>query len=270
MPSVREIRQNGYMTAGTPHSYDEHTGEGFPDYTGAHILIVDDEPSIVELLKVSLEFQGFVVSTAQNGDEALARARAHRPDAGIFDIMMPGMDGFRLLQRMREEGHHCPILFLTAKDEVSQRVKGLTAGADDYVTKPFSLEEVITRLRTILRRSSASEAPASSVLSFADITIDENTHEVYKAGELVSLTPTEFDLLRYFLLNAGIVLSKSRILDAVWHYDFQGDANIVESYVSYLRKKIDTGPVKYLHTLRGVGYVLREPRNRSEQGTHEG
>lgn len=234
---------------------------GFPDYTGTKILVVDDEPSIVELLTVSLKYQGFKVAAASSGEEALTVAQRFHPDAFILDIMMPGMDGFRLLSRLREAGHGGPVLFLTAKDAIEDRVHGLTLGADDYVTKPFSLEEVIARLRTILRRSDRSSfGQPSNHLTFADIELDDDTHEVWKAGELVELTPTEFALLRYFMVNAGVVLSKARILDNVWDYDFNGDANVVESYISYLRKKIDTGDVKYLHTLRGVGYVLREPR----------
>lgn len=240
---------------------EDYDGEGFPDYRGTKILVVDDEPSIVELLKVSLKFQGFDVETTETGEEALDVARTFHPDAFILDIMMPGMDGFRLLRRLRENGHEGPVLYLTAKDDVEDRIRGLTLGADDYVTKPFSLEEVIARLRTILRRSDQRDlGTPSRRLTFADIELDDETHEVWKAGELVELTPTEFALLRYFMVNAGVVLSKSRILDNVWDYDFNGDANVVESYISYLRKKVDTGPEKYLHTLRGVGYVLREPR----------
>ena len=187
---------------------------GFPDYTGTKILVVDDEPSIVELLTVSLKYQGFKVAAASSGEEALTVAQRFHPDAFILDIMMPGMDGFRLLSRLREAGHDGPVLFLTAKDAIEDRVHGLTLGADDYVTKPFSLEEVIARLRTILRRSDRSSfGQPSNHLTFADIELDDDTHEVWKAGELVELTPTEFALLRYFMVNAGVVLSKARILD---------------------------------------------------------
>ena len=225
------------------------------------MLVVDDETNIVELLAVSLKFQGFEVHTANSGAAALDRARDVRPDAVILDVMMPGMDGFGVLRRMRADGVDAPALFLTARDRVSDKVTGLSLGADDYVTKPFSLEEVVARLRVILRRAGKdAEEERSPRLSFADIELDEETRECWKAGEPVSLSPTEFTLLRYFMINAGTVLSKPRILDHVWRYDFGGDVNVVESYVSYLRRKIDTGEKRLLHTLRGVGYVLREPR----------
>lgn len=227
----------------------------------ARILVVDDEENIVELLSVSLKFQGFEVHTAGNGAAALDRAREVRPDAVILDVMMPGMDGFGVLRRLRADGIDAPALFLTARDTLADKITGLTLGGDDYVTKPFSLEEVVARLRVILRRTGkGSEQPRSTRLKFADIELDEDTHEAWKAGELVSLSPTEFTLLRYFMINAGTVLSKPKILDHVWRYDFGGEVNIVESYVSYLRRKIDTGDKRLLHTLRGVGYVLREPR----------
>ena len=223
--------------------------------------MVDDEPNIVELLAVSLKFQGFEVHTASSGTTALDLAREIHPDAVILDVMMPGMDGFGVLRRLRADGIDAPALFLTARDSVQDKIAGLTLGGDDYVTKPFSLEEVVARLRVILRRAGkGADQPRSTRLTFADIEIDDETHEVWKAGELVSLSPTEFTLLRYFVINAGTVLSKPKILDHVWRYDFGGDANVVESYVSYLRRKIDTGEKRLLHTLRGVGYVLREPR----------
>ncbi|BBX20167.1 DNA-binding response regulator [Mycolicibacterium duvalii] len=227
----------------------------------ARVLVVDDEANIVELLSVSLKFQGFEVHTATNGHAALDKAREVRPDAIILDVMMPGMDGFGLLRRLRADGIDAPALFLTARDSLQDKIAGLTLGGDDYVTKPFSLEEVVARLRVILRRSGrTSPDPRTSRLTFADIELDEDTHEVWKAGEPVALSPTEFTLLRYFIVNAGTVLSKPKILDHVWRYDFGGDVNVVESYVSYLRRKIDTGDKRLLHTLRGVGYVLREPK----------
>jgi two-component system OmpR family response regulator len=227
----------------------------------ARVLVVDDESNIVELLSVSLKFQGFEVHTASSGPAALDKAREVRPDAVILDVMMPGMDGFGVLRRLRADGIDSPALFLTARDSLQDKIAGLTLGGDDYVTKPFSLEEVVARLRVILRRSGRGvEEPRSARLTFADIELDEDTHEVWKAGEPVSLSPTEFTLLRYFIINAGTVLSKPKILDHVWRYDFGGDVNVVESYVSYLRRKIDTGEKRLLHTLRGVGYVLREPR----------
>ena len=227
----------------------------------ARVLVVDDEPNIRELLSVSLKFQGFEVQTAPDGPTALDVARTFRPDALIIDVMMPGMDGFGLLRRLRADGVEAPALFLTARDSVEDKVTGLTIGGDDYVTKPFSLEEVVARLRVLLRRGGFGEKPAaSSRMKFADIELDDDTHEVWKNGELVSLSPTEFTLLRYFMVNAGTVLSKPRILDHVWNYDFGGEVNVVESYVSYLRRKIDTGEKRLIHTLRGVGYVMREPR----------
>ncbi|MEV6772826.1 response regulator transcription factor [Nocardia sp. NPDC051030] len=230
----------------------------------AKVLVVDDEPMIVELLTVSLRYQGFEVVSASSGSEGLDRARAFRPDALIVDVMMPGMDGFGLLRRLRADGIDAPVLFLTARDDVDDKVTGLTLGADDYVTKPFSLEEVVARLRVILRRAHRTAPEAkSSRLRFADIELDDDTHEVWKAGEPIALSPTEFTLLRYFLVNAGTVLSKPRILDHVWRYDFGGEVGVVETYVSYLRKKVDTGPDRLIHTLRGVGYVMREPNRKS-------
>ncbi|ETD32879.1 transcriptional regulator [Williamsia sp. D3] len=225
------------------------------------MLVVDDEPNILELLSVSLKFQGFDVRTAPDGPRAIDRARTFRPDALILDVMMPGMDGFGLLRRLRADGVEAPALFLTARDSLEDKVTGLTIGGDDYVTKPFSLEEVVARLRVLLRRGGFGEKPAQNPrISFADIELDDDTHEVWKNGELVSLSPTEFTLLRYFMINAGTVLSKPRILDHVWNYDFGGEVNVVESYVSYLRRKVDTGDRRLIHTLRGVGYVMREPR----------
>ncbi|MEV6070120.1 response regulator transcription factor [Nocardia sp. NPDC052001] len=230
----------------------------------ARVLVVDDEPMIVELLSVSLRYQGFEVASAGSGTEGLDRARVFRPDALIVDVMMPGMDGFGLLRRLRADGIDAPVLFLTARDEVEDKITGLTLGADDYVTKPFSLEEVVARLRVILRRAGrAAPETKSSRLRFADIELDDDTHEVWKAGDPVPLSPTEFTLLRYFMVNAGTVLSKPRILDHVWRYDFGGEVGVVETYVSYLRKKVDTGPDRLIHTLRGVGYVMREPHRRS-------
>ncbi len=226
----------------------------------ARLLVVDDEPTIVELLAASLRYAGFEVTTAAGGEEALAEARRVSPDLILLDVMMPGMDGFAVVRRLRSEGLRAPVLFLTARDGIEDKVKGLTLGGDDYVTKPFSLEEVIARIRAILRRGSSSAAARPARLTFADLELDDDSHEVWKAGEPVALSPTEFKLLRYFLQNVGRVLSKAQILDHVWNYDFGGDANVVESYVSYLRRKVDTTEPRLLHTLRGVGYVLRQPR----------
>lgn len=228
------------------------------------VLVVDDEANIVELLQVSLKFQGFDVATAHSGVEALEVAQSYRPDAVILDVMMPEMDGFELLPRLRQQGFDGPALFLTAKDAVEHRIAGLTIGADDYVTKPFSLEEVITRLRVILRRTMRNpeeDLDDESVLRYHDIVLNDDTHEVTKAGKVVELSPTEFNLLRYLMLNAEVVVSKAKILDNVWHYDFGGDGNVVESYISYLRRKIDTEKPQLIHTVRGVGYVLRVPRS---------
>ncbi|MEV5833461.1 response regulator transcription factor [Nocardia sp. NPDC052112] len=227
----------------------------------ARILVIDDEPMIVELLAVSLRFQGFEVVTATSGTDGLDKVRRFRPDALIVDVMMPGMDGFGLLRRLRADGVDAPVLCLSARDEVDDRLTGLSLGADDYVTKPFSLEEVIARLRAILRRSGRDTATdLSSRITVGDIELDEDSHEVWKAGVPVALSPTEFTLLRYFMVNSGKVLSKTKILDHVWRYDFGGDAGVVESYVSYLRRKVDTTEPKLIHTLRSVGYVLRAPQ----------
>jgi two-component system OmpR family response regulator len=228
--------------------------------TEARLLVVDDEPTILELLSASLRYAGFEVRTAATGKEALAALHDYQPDLLVLDVMMPDLDGFGVARRLRSDGARVPVLFLTARDATEDKVTGLTLGGDDYVTKPFSLEEVVARIRAVLRRTGGDQAsPPVSRLRFADVELDEDSHEVWKDGTAVPLSPTEFKLLRYFLLNPGRVLSKAQILDHVWNYDFGGDANVVESYVSYLRRKVDTGPVRLLHTLRGVGYVLRRP-----------
>jgi two-component system OmpR family response regulator len=224
------------------------------------LLVVDDEPNILELLGASLRYEGFEIATAPNGREAMELARTFKPDALVVDVMMPIMNGFDMTRRMRADGMRAPVLFLTARDATDDKVTGLTLGGDDYVTKPFSLDELVARLRALLRRHGGQETQPSARLSFADIELDDDTHEVYKAGQQVTLSPTEFKLLRYFLLNPGRVLSKAQILDHVWQYDFGGDANIVESYMSMLRRKVDITDPKLLNTLRGVGYVLRAPR----------
>jgi two-component system OmpR family response regulator len=228
----------------------------------ARLLVVEDEPNILELLSASLRYAGFHVTTAGSGGEALDRVRDVRPDLLVLDVLMPGLDGLSVLRQLRRHGVDVPVLFLTARDSTEDRITGLTLGADDYVTKPFSLEEVIARIRAILRRTRQPSGTALPTrLEFADIELDEDTYEVWKAGRPVALSPTEFKLLRYFLGNPGRVLSKAQILDHVWAYDFGGDGNVVESYVSYLRRKVDTTEPKLLHTVRGVGYVLRVPRD---------
>jgi two-component system, OmpR family, response regulator len=227
----------------------------------ARVLVVDDEPNILDLLSASLRFAGFDVATATNGTDALAVASTYGPDVLVLDVMMPGIDGFEVVRRLRADGTHTPVLFLTARDATDDKVTGLTLGGDDYVTKPFSLEEVIARVRTVLRRANRAAAPAPSpTLTFGDIELNDDTHEVWKNDEPVALSPTEFKLLRYFLQNPSRVLSKTQILEHVWQYDFGGDANVVESYVSYLRRKVDTTEPRLLHTIRSVGYVLRTPR----------
>jgi two-component system OmpR family response regulator len=222
------------------------------------LLIVEDDPNIVELLSASLRFAGFDVTAATNGGDAVAAARDDHPDLVVLDIMLPDLDGFEVIRRMRDGGIRTPVVFLTARDATDDKIRGLTLGGDDYVTKPFSLEELTARIRAVLRRSSG-ELDNRSVLRFADLELDEESHEVRRAGTLVSLSPTEFKLLRYLLLNAGRVLSKAQILDHVWQYDFRGDDSIVESYISYLRRKVDSVEPRLIQTLRGVGYVLRMP-----------
>jgi two-component system OmpR family response regulator len=226
--------------------------------TEARLLVVEDEPNILELLSASLRFAGFDVDTATSGSAAVSAAKARRPDLVVLDIMLPDFDGFEVIRQMRADGSRTPVVFLTARDATEDKIRGLTLGGDDYVTKPFSLEELTARIRAVLRRTAGGDQ-APSRLSFADLELDEETHEVYRAGRRVQLSPTEFKLLRYLMLNANRVLSKAQILDHVWNYDFRGDDNIVESYISYLRRKIDADQPRLIHTLRGVGYVLRKP-----------
>lgn len=223
------------------------------------LLVVDDELDIVELLASGLRYAGFDVTTATGGRQAMIEARRFHPDLIVLDVMMPDIDGFEVGRWLRGEGCKTPILFLTARDAVEDRIHGLTIGGDDYVVKPFSLEELIARVYAVLRRAGGFSGDTTARMRFADIELDDDTHQVTKAGASVSLSATEFRLLRYFMANSGRVLSKAQILDHVWHYDFGGEANVVESYVSYLRKKVDTTHPRLLHTLRGVGYVLRVP-----------
>ncbi|GLW97475.1 response regulator transcription factor [Microtetraspora sp. NBRC 16547] len=229
------------------------------EFPEARLLIVEDEPNILELLAASLRFAGFEVTTASSGGEAVAAAQRHRPDLIVLDVMLPDMDGFDIVRRLRSGGAHTPVVFLTARDATEDKIRGLTLGGDDYVTKPFSLEEVIARIRAVLRRTTGDPMAPPPRLTFADIELDEETHEVWRGGSAIPLSPTEFKLLRYFMANAGRVLSKAQILDHVWDYDFRGDAGIVESYVSVLRRKVDNSHPRLIHTLRGVGYVMRTP-----------
>jgi two-component system OmpR family response regulator len=227
------------------------------DGTPVRVLVVDDEPSLSELLMLALRYEGWQIRTAANGTDALRAAQEFRPDAVVLDVMLPDMDGLTVLRRMRAEVGDVPTLFLTAKDAVADRIAGLTAGGDDYVTKPFSLEEVVARLRSLVRRTLAVGANEENLLVVGDLVMDEESHEVRRAGELVNLTATEFELLRYLMRNPRRVLSKAQILDRVWKYDFGGQANVVEIYICYLRKKIDAGRPPMIHTLRGAGYVLK-------------
>jgi two-component system OmpR family response regulator len=221
------------------------------------ILVVDDEPSIVDAVATALRYEGFDVRVAGTGRSALALAQEAPPDLIVLDVMLPDLDGLEVTRRLRADGSKVPILFLTARDSIDDKLAGLSIGGDDYVTKPFSLAEVVARTRAILRRTQGDSGDRS--LRFADVVMDEDTHQVWRAGEVVNLTATEFSLLRFFLQNPKRVLSKTQILDHVWHYDFGGDSNVVETYVSYLRKKLDQFGPPLIHTIRLVGYALREP-----------
>jgi two-component system OmpR family response regulator len=225
---------------------------------GKRILIVDDEANIRDLIASSLKFKNFEVRTSATGSEALIAAEEFKPHAIVLDVMLPDLDGFEVCRRIRNEGIEVGVLFLTAKDEMKDKVQGLTIGGDDYMTKPFSLDEVEARLNALLRRIGVVEqAVDDEKISFADLELNEATHEVRRAGDLIELSPTEFTLLRYLMINADRVISKAQILDHVWDYDFNGDAGIVETYISYLRKKIDIYEPALIHTVRGVGYRLR-------------
>lgn len=227
------------------------------DGSPVRVLVVDDEPNLTELISMALRYEGWEVRTAASGTEAVRTARGFGPDAVVLDMMLPDFDGLEVLRRMRADDPDIPVLFLTARDAVEDRVAGLTAGGDDYVTKPFSLEEVVARVRALLRRTAVVATESSPVLVVGDLTLDEDSHEVVRAGDEIALTATEFELLRYFMRNPRRVLSKAQILDRVWSYDFGGQANVVELYVSYLRKKIDAGRAPMIHTMRGAGYVLK-------------
>ncbi|HUE58122.1 MAG TPA: response regulator transcription factor [Acidimicrobiales bacterium] len=222
------------------------------------VLVVDDEPSIVDAVATCLRYEGFQVEEATTGRAALAKAQDSPPDLIVLDVMLPDLDGIEVTRRLRADGIHTPILFLTAKDSVEDRVAGLTVGGDDYVTKPFALAEIVARTRAILRRTDRKERNGAQ-LRFSDLLLDEETHEVWRGDNPILLTATEFSLLRFFMINPRRVLSKSQILDHVWHYDFGGNANVVETYISYLRKKLDSHGPPLIQTVRLVGYALREP-----------
>ncbi|MDI5963355.1 response regulator transcription factor [Streptomyces sp. SL13] len=236
------------------------TGLRRPDGTPVRVLVVDDEPDLTDVLSGVLRYEGWTVRTAATGAAARVQARDLRPDAIVLDWMLPDTDGITLLRELRDTLPGVCVLFLTARDAVEDRIAGITAGGDDYVTKPFSLEEVVARLRGLLRRAGMARDPGGAALSFADLVMEEEAREVTRGGTVLELSPTEFELLRYLMRNPRRVLSKAQILDRVWSYDFGGQAHVVELYISYLRKKIDAGRVPLIHTVRGAGYVLKEPR----------
>ena len=228
-----------------------------PDGQPVRVLVVDDESTLAELMSMALRMEKWDVRTALDGQTAVRTAREFRPDVVVLDVMLPDFNGFEVLRKMRADFPALPVLFLTAKDAVEDRIAGLTAGGDDYVTKPFSLEEVVLRLRALLRRTGVTDADAGARLVVGDLSLNEETREVNRGGATIELTATEFELLRYLMSNPRRVLSKAQILDRVWSYDFGGQANIVELYISYLRKKIDAGRAPMIHTMRGAGYVLK-------------
>ena len=223
------------------------------------VLVVDDEAYITDLVGMALRYEGFDVAVAASGWEALTRAGEFRPDLLVLDVVLPDVDGIEVCARLRRDGIQAPVVFLTARDATEDKIAGLTVGGDDYVTKPFSLEELIARVRAVLRRTRPGDRPARLV--FADLEIDEDAHQASRGGEPLDLRPTEYKLLRYLVLNGGRVLSKAQILDHVWNYDFGGNAGVVETYVSYLRRKLDRRGPPLIQTVRGVGYVLRLPRS---------
>jgi two-component system, OmpR family, response regulator len=224
---------------------------------GRRVLVVDDEASIVDAVATALRYEGYDVIEARSGRTGLASAQSDRPDLIVLDVMLPDIDGFEIARRLRADGLRTPVLFLTAKDSLDDKVQGFSVGADDYVTKPFSLAEIVMRVNAILQRSLGSSA-ANSRLTFADVVLDQETREVWRNGVTIELTATEFNLLRFFMLNPRRVLGKPQILEHVWHYDFDGDSNILETYISYLRKKLNQHGPPLIHTVRLVGYALRE------------
>jgi len=223
------------------------------------ILVVDDEPNIVDVITMALRFQGFTTESASSGSDALSAVSSFKPHLIVLDVMLPDMEGFEVAKRLGAERAGVPIIFLTARDATEDKIRGLTTGGDDYVTKPFSLEELVARVRTILRRTGAA-APDSGKMTFEDLELDEETHEVVRAGNYIELTATEFRLLRYLMLNPRRVMTRAQLLDHVWDYDFGGDGRVLETYISYLRKKLDAHGPSLIQTVRGVGYALRPPR----------
>ncbi len=241
------------MTSSAAGRIVMHRADGNP----VSVLVVDDEAVLAEMVSMALRYEGWDVSTAGDGASAIASARSHRPDVVVLDVMLPDMSGLDVLRKLREQNPRLPVLLLTAKDAVEDRIAGLTAGGDDYVTKPFSIEEVVLRLRALLRRTGVATDDSGAQIVVGDLVLDEDSHEVTRAGDPITLTSTEFELLRFMMRNSKRVLSKAQILDRVWSYDFGGRSNIVELYISYLRKKIDSGREPMIHTLRGAGYVLK-------------
>ena len=237
----------------TPEAAAEPSSHG-----SARVLVVDDESNITDLVTTALRYEGFEVASAHDGREALAAVESFRPDLMVLDVMLPDVDGFEVQRRLLDRGRPTPVVFLTARDSTEDKVRGLTIGGDDYVTKPFSLDELVARIRSVLRRVQGATS-AVDRLRFADLEMDEDAHEVRRGSRSIELTATEFSLLRFLLMNPRRVLSKAQILDHVWHYDFGGDPAIVETYISYLRKKVDAVEPHLIHTVRGVGYVLRLP-----------
>jgi two-component system OmpR family response regulator len=226
---------------------------------GHRVLVVDDEPNIVDVVSMALRFQGFSVESAGTGAEAVSTVGSFHPHLIVLDVMLPDMEGFEVARRLGAQHARVPIIYLTARDATEDKIRGLSLGGDDYVTKPFSLEELIARIRSILRRTGLAE-PESSRLVFEDVELDEDAHEVRRGDAIVDLTATEYRLLRYLMLNPRRVLTRVQLLEHVWEYDFGGDARVLETYISYLRKKLDAHGPSLIHTVRGVGYALRQPR----------
>ena len=233
--------------------------------TAVRVLVVDDERSLTDLVTMALRYEGWDARSAGTGNEAVQTVRRWRPDVVVLDVGLPDLDGIEVMRRLREDVPDVPVLFLTARDSVDDRIAGITAGGDDYVTKPFSLEEVVARLRGLIRRTAAASPRADARLVVGDLTLDEDSHEVSRGGDQIALTATEYELLRYLMRNPRKVLSKAQILDRVWNYDFGGQANVVELYISYLRKKVDLGRAPMIHTLRGAGYLLKPAEQPAEQ-----